>query len=105
MIINDGDLEIKAPELSIENDVLRVGNSEVKLVPSTVLEKINVEAKEMELIEENSRAVYKIKTDEKRKLLGFIPMEVKNTLTVDATSTDTEVIKEERPWWAFLTTR
>ncbi len=105
VIMNDGDLEIKAPELSIENDVLRVGNSEVKLVPSTVLEKINVEAKEMELIEENSRAVYKIKTGEKRKLLGFIPLEVKNTLTVDATNTDSEIIKEERPWWAFFTTR
>ena len=105
VIINDGDLEIKAPELSIENDVLRVGNSEVKLVPSTVLEKIKVEPKEIELIEENSRAVYKIKTDEKRKLLGLIPVKVENTITVDAANTDSEIIKEKRPWWAFLTTR
>ena len=105
VIMHDGDLEIKAPELSIEDEVLKVGNSEVKLVPSTVLKKLKVEAKEMELIEENSRAVYKIKTDEKRKLLGFIPLKVKNTLTVDATNTDTEIIKEEKPWWAFLTTK
>ena len=105
VIIHDENLEIKAPELSIEGEVLKVGDSEVKLVPSTVLEKIKVEPKEIELVEENSRAVYKIKTDERRKLLGLIPVKVENTITVDAANTDSEIIKEKRPWWAFLTTR
>ncbi|MFC1912293.1 hypothetical protein ACFLXG_03975, partial [Chloroflexota bacterium] len=35
VILRDGNLEIKALELSIENEVLRVGTSEVKLRPST----------------------------------------------------------------------
>lgn len=105
VIIHDGNLEIKAPELSIENEVLRVGTSEVKLSPGVAIEEIKLQPVEMELKEENATAVYKIKTDESRKLLGLIPMKVKKTLTVDATNTKAEVIEEESPWWAFLTTK
>jgi hypothetical protein len=105
VIIRDENLEIKAPELSIENEVLRVGTSEVKVSPAAVIEEINLQPVEMELKEENATAVYKIKTDESRKLLGFIPIKVKKTLTVDAASTEVEIIEEESPWWAFLTTK
>jgi hypothetical protein len=104
VIIHDETLEIKAPELSIENEVLRVGTSEVKLRPSTVIEEIKIQPIEMELKEENATAVYKIKTDESRKLLGFIPMKVKKTMIVDATNTEAKIIEEESPWWTFLTT-
>ncbi len=103
--IQDGNLEIKAPELTIIDEVLRVGNSEVKLTASDVVEKIKIEPKEIELKEENARAVYKIKTDEDRKLFGFIPVKVEKTLTADATGTEVEIIKEAKPWWAFLTTK
>jgi hypothetical protein len=105
VIIRDENLEIKAPELSIENEVLRVGDSEVKLRPGAIIEEIKIEPKEIELKEENAKAVYKIKADENRKLLGFIPMKVEKILTVDAASTETNIIKEEKPWWAFLTTK
>jgi len=105
VIIHDGNLEVKASELSIENEVLRVGTSEVKLSPGAVIEEIKLQPIEMELKEENATAVYKIKTDESRKLLGFIPIEVKKTITVDAANTKAEIIEEESPWWAFLTTK
>ena len=105
VIIHDENLAIRAPELSIENEVLRVGTSEVKLRPSAVIEKIKLQPVEMELKEENAIAVYKIKTDETRKLLGLIPVKVKKTLTVDAVNTEVDIIEEESPWWAFLTTR
>jgi hypothetical protein len=105
VIIHDEDLKIKAPELSIENEVLRVGTSEVKLSPGAAIEEIKLQPIEMELKEQNATAVYKIKTDENRKLLGFIPMKVKKILTVDATDTKAEIIEEESPWWAFLTTK
>ncbi|MFC2020475.1 hypothetical protein ACFLU1_01590 [Chloroflexota bacterium] len=104
VIIRDANLEVKASELSIENEVIRVGNSEVKVMPSTVIEKIQVEPREMELKEENAKAVYRIKADEKRKLFGFIPVKIERTLTVDAADTEVKV-DEKGPWWAFLTTK
>jgi hypothetical protein len=105
VIIRDANLEIEAPELSIENEVLRVGDSEVNLRPTAIIEKINIEPKEIELKEENAKAVYKVKTDEGRKLFGFIPVRIETTLTVDAASTEANIIKEEKPWWAFFTTK
>ena len=105
VIMRDENLEVRAPELSIENEVVRVGNSEVNLRPAAVIEAIRVQPIEMELKEENATAVYRIRTDESRKLLGFIPIKVKRILTVDATNTDAEILKEERPWWAFFTTK
>jgi len=59
VIIHDENLEIKAPELSIENEVLRVGTSEVKLSPGAAIEEIKlqpIEIIEMELKEENATA-------------------------------------------------
>ncbi|MDY6966516.1 MAG: hypothetical protein SVM80_11225 [Halobacteriota archaeon] len=104
VVIRDENLEIKAPELSIKYGVLAVGNSEVKLTASDFMEKIKLEPKELELKEENAKAVYKIKVEEDRKLLGFIPVEIEKELTADATNPETGIIEEETPWWAFLTT-
>ncbi|MFC2056827.1 hypothetical protein ACFLTO_04600 [Chloroflexota bacterium] len=104
VIIRDANYEVKAPELSIENEVLRVRNSEVKVMPSTVIERLQVDPKEIELREENTKAVYKIKAAEKRKLFGFIPVKIEKTLTVDALDAEVKTIDEKRSWWAFLTT-
>jgi hypothetical protein len=103
--LQDGNLTVKTPELRIENKALRVGDSEVKLRPSTIVERIKIEPKEIELKEENAKAVYKIRTDERRKLLGFIPIEVEKTLTLDAANTEAKITEEEMPWWTFLTTK
>ncbi|MCK5039754.1 MAG: hypothetical protein KAR87_02185 [Candidatus Aenigmarchaeota archaeon] len=103
VIIHDKDFEIKAPELKIKNNVLRVGNSEVKLMASEVMERIKVEPKEVELVEENGRAVYKIRTEERRKLIGLIPVTVRKNITVDAAGA--EVLEEKKPWWGFLTVK
>jgi hypothetical protein len=105
VILQDRNLTVKTPELSIENDTLRVGDSEVKLRPGTIIGEIEVEPKEIELKEENAKAVYKIKIDESRKLFGFIPIKVENTLTLDAANTEVRITEEEGPWWAFLTTK
>ena len=68
------------------------------------MEVIEVEPKEIELAEENAKAVYKIRTGESRKLFGFIPIEVGKTLTLDAASKEVKITGEERPWWTILTT-
>ena len=103
--MRDGNLEVRAAQLSIENGVLRTGNSEVKVMPSTIIEKLQIEPKEFELKEEHAKAVYKIKTVESRKLLGFIRVKIEKTLTVDAVDTEVKTIDEKGPWWAFLTTK
>ncbi|MFC1920503.1 hypothetical protein ACFLYQ_02120 [Chloroflexota bacterium] len=104
VMLKDGNFEVNAQELSIEDEVLSVGNAEVKLMPNAALANINFAPKEMELAEENNKSVYRIKTDENRKLFGFIKMKVENTITVDASNTNGDILKEQRPWWAFLTT-
>jgi len=101
VIILDKALEVNAPEVSIENDTIKVGNSEVGLTPGDVIRKIKVEPKKIELKEENDKAVYKIATEEKRKLFGFIPVNVRQDLTVDAN--EASIIRKEMPWWAVLT--
>jgi hypothetical protein len=105
VVIHDENLVVKAPELIIENEVLRTANAEINLMPSTIMERIRIEPEEIELREENAKAVYRIRTNERRKLFGLIPLNVENTLTVDAENTEVDIIKEEKPWWAFFTTK
>lgn len=103
VLIQDKNLEVAVSEVSIKDNALRVGNSEVKLAASKVAETLGVEPQSAELKEENSRAVYKLKVAEPRKLFGFIPIRITKTLTADAESSD--LLDEKRPWYSFLTTR
>ena len=87
-------------QLERENQELRKESRELIL---RVQQFEAIEQKYTELKEENARAVYKIKTDEGRKLLGFIPVKVEKILTIDAANTEAKIIEEESPWWTFLT--
>ena len=102
VIINDGGLEVKSSGVSIKDNILTVGNSEVKLAPSEVARKLNITPKDVNLKEENSKAVYMIKVDEDRKLIWVIPVKIEKTLEADAGNGD--ILKESSPWWIFLTT-
>jgi len=57
----------------------------------------------MELKEENSKAIYEIKTDEQRKLFGFVPIKIQKSTNADAVNGS--IISEKRPWWSFLSTQ
>ena len=103
VIVNDGEINVKAEAVSIKDNVLSVGNSEVKLSPSEVINKLQLAPKVMELKEENSVAVYKMKIDEKRKLFGFIPITIEKSVNADAANGN--VVSETRPWWSFLSTK
>lgn len=103
VLIQDKNLEVAASEVSIKDNTLRVGNSEVKLVASKVAENLGVQPQSAELREENSRAVYKLKVVESRKLFGLIPVQITKTMTADAKSND--LLDEKLPWYSFLTTR
>ena len=101
--INDGKVSVKAAAVSIKDGALSVGSSEVKFSPSEVIDKLQLTPKSVELKEENSKAVYKIKMDEHRKLFGFIPITIEKSVNADAANGN--VINETRPWWSFLSTK
>ncbi len=103
VIIKDKNFEIKAAEVSVDVDEgsLKVGDIEVKVAPSEVIEKLKVTPTSINLKEENEKAVYEIKIKEKRKLFGFIPITVEKAITADAD--DGKVIEEHSPWYTFLT--
>ena len=101
VVVREGDMEVSSTGVTIENKTLKVGEKEVKLLPSEVVP-ANIVPKAIELKEEADKAVYKLKTDEERKLLGFIPLKVEKELTLDAS--DASTVSEVLPWWAFLTT-
>lgn len=103
VILQDKNISVETKEVSIQNGLLMVGNNEIKVAPSQITEKLNISPKTVELKTENEKAVYIIKTDEGRKLFGFIPIKITNTVTADATSGD--VLKQQLPWFSFLTTK
>ncbi len=103
VLIRDSGLEVKAREVSIKENVLRVGEANVGLAASYVAEKLKVSPKSVTLKEENEKAVYKMEVEEPRKLFGFIPLIIQKTLTTDANNGN--LLKERRPWYAFLTTK
>ncbi len=76
--------------------VINVTPEEVKVKVQHKLERIT----KLELTEENGEPVYVAEGEEEGKLLGFIQVKMKVRVKVDAENG--EVIKEEKPWWAFL---
>jgi len=103
VIIKDKNLEIKTSGVSIKNNILVVGNNEVKISASQVAEKLNINPSSVELTEQNSKPVYKMETIESRKLFGFIPSNVSKTQVADAENGN--LLSESRPWYYFLTTK
>ncbi|MDP3758507.1 MAG: hypothetical protein Q8Q86_02210, partial [Candidatus Daviesbacteria bacterium] len=113
--IKDGDdMKVTATEVSIKDNALWVGNSEVKLAASEVVESISKRPgrtkyanitleRGMVLEEESGQAVYKIKETEPRKLFGFIPIRITKTLTASAETSN--LLDERLPWYSFLTMR
>ncbi len=104
VMIKDKDINVEAEgEISIKGNKLMVGSSEVKIAPSEITAKLNIVSNAFVLKEENNGAVYEIKTDERRKLFGFIPFSLSKTITANAG--DGSVLKEKLPWYSFITTR
>lgn len=103
VLIRDKGLEVKTDEVTIKENVLSVGGAEVKMSASEVAEKLNLAPKTIELKEENGKAVYNMKIEERRKLFGFIPFNIQKTVAADAENGN--VLRERLPWYSFLTTK
>ena len=103
VLIRDKGLEVKTGEVVIKENVLNVGGVEVKMSASEVAEKLNFAPKTVELKEENAKAVYSMKIEERRKLFGFIPLNIRKTIAADAGNG--QILTERLPWYNFLTTK
>lgn len=103
VLIRDKGLEVKADEVTIKENVLSVGGTEVKMSASEVTEKLGLAPKTIELKEENAKVVYNMKIEERRKLFWFIPFNIQKTIATDAESG--QVLAEHLPWYSFLTTK
>ncbi|MDO8269057.1 MAG: DUF6483 family protein, partial [Candidatus Levybacteria bacterium] len=102
VLIRDKGLEVNASEVMIKENILSVGGADVKMSASEVTEKLGLTPKTIELKEENAKAVYNMKIEERRKLFGFIPFNSQKTITADADNGN--ILSEQLPWYNFLTT-
>ena len=85
--------------------ILKKDNQEV-IVEDNSKEMIEKHANRIEQVQEvkiymeEDRPIYELKTREKARLFGFIPVDMEKSKRIDAN--DLELIDEEKPWWGFL---
>ncbi|MDP3052461.1 MAG: hypothetical protein Q8N22_00700 [bacterium] len=103
VIIKDKNLEVTTDNVSISDNLLKIGNVEVKMTASQAAEKLNIAPTAVQLTTENDQPVYKMEVSESRNLFGFIKINTGNTQTVSADNGN--LISEKRPWYYFLTTK
>lgn len=103
VLIRDGDLEVHTDEAVIRGSTLSVGGVDVKMSASEVVKKLGLMPKTTELKEENAKAVYSMKIEERRKLFGFISLTMQKTVEADAENG--VIVRERRSWYSFLTTK
>lgn len=99
-VIQDGDLAVRAKEVVINEEGIKIGDKEVKIAPRELPGVVQAEPVSVELRTEEEQPVYKVRVEENRKLFGFIPMNLSKTVAVDAV--EGRILKEERPWYSFL---
>ena len=107
--IQDGAFNVKSNEkMVIKNQEMNVAEQKITVLPTeaTSLFKLKPEEiKEFNLDVENNKPVYNIKTIEKRKLLGIIPVSITREAKIDAASSEKNVLEDNNPWWTFLTSK
>jgi len=100
--IKEGNITLDSVELTIKNNKISINGTEVKILPSAVASSARIQnMKSLNLTTLNGAPVYGIIGDENRKLLWILPVTIEKNSIVDAVTG--EIIKEEGPWWKFLT--
>lgn len=100
VVIKDGMISVSTPGVSIENGVIKVGDIEVKAPSEVIVGDITVDMKNVTLVVEGGKPVYKVHATPKQKLFWLFPVTVDTDVTLDAQ--DGTTIKIETPWWDFL---
>jgi hypothetical protein len=105
--IEDGSFEVQTNnEVVIKNDALVVVDKKIEVLPTEATSFFKIKPEEVrhfELKVENERPVYQIKVVEKRKFLGFIPVNINREIKIDASSKIKQILEDKKPWWSFLT--
>jgi hypothetical protein len=102
VIIKEGNITLDSTELTISDNKVSINGTEINIAPSAVALKAKIQnMKTLNLTSENGTPIYGITGDENRKLLWIIPVTIEKQVTIDAVTGD--IVKEDRPWWAILT--
>jgi len=101
---NDTGLSIPLPGVvKIINDTMTVDNLPVNVTPDEIRERVRMKIKEMTMEKENNTLMYSASGEEDRKFLGIFAMKVEKKIKANAETG--QIVKEELPWWSFLTTK
>ncbi len=103
VFIRDKDLSVIVDDVLIKQGGLSVGGVKVNISASEIVEKFSLSPKTIELKKVDNRAVYNIVNGERRKLFGFIRINIEKIVTIDADNA--EILQKRTPWYRFLTTR
>jgi hypothetical protein len=101
---NETGLSIPLPGVvKIMNGTMIVDNLPVKITPDEIREKARMKIKEMTMEKENNTLIYSVSGEEDRKFLGIFAIKVEKKIKANAETG--QIVKEELPWWSFLTTK
>ena len=92
---------INAAGVTVENNMVKVGNVVVKM-PSEFLdlEELEEEIEDIELELEGEKPMYRIQKTAQKRFLGLVSVSVGEEVSVDAESG--EKVSVKGPWWSFL---
>lgn len=91
-------VDVKA-NITVEGNQIRTRVGVVRVMPDEVVQKLRIRVRNIQLVE-RERPVYIIECEKEGRLLGIFPIRISVTTEVDAETG--AVIKEKKPWWAFL---
>lgn len=87
-------------EVEVAGNILKVGGKNIFVSPSQAVENANAKSTAKVSIETGETPVYVIESTKNVRILGIIPVEIKEKTSVNAENG--EVISKEQPWWIFL---
>jgi len=105
--IEDGSFKVKSmEELVIKNERIEIAGKKIEVLPTEIVSLFKIKPGEVidfSLNIENNKPAYNIKTLEKRRLFGFIPVSISRNAKIDATTLEKNILENNIPWWSFLT--
>jgi uncharacterized membrane protein YkoI len=101
VMMNYGGMDVKARQISV-GDKIKIDDIELKAMPDKIKKKFAGNVNSAELMKENGKLVYNVKTEENRKLFGLFNIKAQTNSKFDATDENAPLLNEEKPWWFAL---
>ncbi|MDP2750116.1 MAG: hypothetical protein Q8O89_04765 [Nanoarchaeota archaeon] len=103
VVLTVDNVQVNAPEFTI-TDVIRVDDIELIAMPDEIRNQVKEDIKDVQVVRENDKLIYNVKTEEERKILGLFSATAEKNTVLDASSENATLIKEETPWWFGIST-